>query len=182
MAYGGYMAQGGYIPEYMAYGGYMPHAKAGITVDNPEFSDPNFIGREIESSAYTFNPGQFATDMVAGVKTATNIGNAWEEAKQSNLMAQQNRTSDAAKANTGQSGFGSAEVTGTDADAGQMGSKGHYDQYGVNVGSTGYSGNNLITKKGGSINSQYSKGKVYSLTSQQIKAIEAAGGKVEYIK
>jgi hypothetical protein len=182
MAYGGYMADGGYIPEYMAYGGYMPHAKAGITVENPEFSDPNFIGREIENSAYTFNPGQFATDMVAGAKIATNVGNAWNEAKQSNLMAQQNRTSDAAKANTGQSGFGSAEVTGTDADAGQMGSKGYYDQYGVNVGSTGYSGNNLITKKGGSINSQYSKGKVYSLTSQQIKAIEAAGGKVEYIK
>jgi len=63
-----------------------------------------------------------------------------------------------------------------------MGSKGYYDQYGVNVGSTGFSGNNLITRKGGSINSQYSKGKVYSLTSQQIKAIEAAGGKVEYIK
>ena len=182
MAYGGYMADGGYIPEYMAYGGYMPHAKPGIIVDNPEFSDPNFIGREIENSAYTFNPGQFATDMVAGAKIATNVGNAWNEAKQSNLMAQQNRSSDAAKANTGQSGFGSAEVTGTDADAGQMGSKGHYDQYGVNVGSTGYSGNNLITKKGGSINSQYSKGKVYSLTSQQIKAIEAAGGKVEYIK
>lgn len=182
MAYGGYMADGGYIPEYMAYGGYMPHAKAGITVENPEFSDPNFIGREIENSAYTFDPGQFATDAFAGAKIATNVGNAWNEAKQSNLMAQQNRTSDAAKANTGQSGFGSAEVTGTDADAGQMGSKGHYDQYGVNVGSTGYSGNNLITKKGGSINSQYSKGKVYSLTSQQIKAIEAAGGKVEYIK
>jgi hypothetical protein len=182
MAYGGYMADGGYIPEYMAYGGYMPHAKNGITVENPEFSDPNFIGREIENSAYTFNPGQFATDMVAGAKIATNVGNAWNVAKQSNLMAQQNRSSDAAKANTGQSGFGSAEVTGTDADAGQMGSKGHYDQYGVNVGSTGYSGNNLITKKGGSINSQYSKGKVYSLTSQQIKAIEAAGGKVEYIK
>ena len=182
MAYGGYMADGGYIPEYMAYGGYMPHAKTGITVENPEFSDPNFIGREIENSAYTFNPGQFATDMVAGAKIATNVGNAWNEAKQNNLMAQQNRSSDAAKANTGQSGFGSAEVTGTDADAGQMGSKGHYDQYGVNVGSTGYSGNNLITKKGGSINSQYSKGKVYSLTSQQIKAIEAAGGKVEYIK
>jgi len=182
MAYGGYMADGGYIPEYMAYGGYMPHAKAGITVENPEFSDPNFIGREIENSAYTFHGPEFDANLRLGKKVATNVGNAWNEAIQSNVMAKQNRSSDAAKADTGQSGFGSAEVTGTDADAGQMGSKGHYDQYGVNVGSTGYSGNNLITKKGGSINSQYSKGKVYSLTSQQIKAIEAAGGKVEYIK
>lgn len=182
MAYGGYMAQGGYVPEYMAYGGYMPYAKSGITVENPEFSDPNLIGRTVENSAYTFNPGQFATDMVAGAKFASNVGNAWNQAKQSDLMAQRNRSSDAAKANTGQPGFGSAEVTGTDSESGQMGSKGHYDQYGVNVGSIGFNGNNVITKKGGSINSQYSKGKVYSLTIEQIKAIEAAGGKVEYIK
>jgi len=181
MAYGGYMADGGYIPEYMAYGGYMPHAKAGITVDNPEFSDPNFIGREIANSAYTFSGPEFSANMRLGKKVATNIAEAGEQAKQGYDMALQNRSSDAGNT-SGQSGFGSAEVTGTDADAGQMGSKGHYDQYGVNVGSTGYSGNNLITKKGGSINSQYSKGKVYSLTSQQIKAIEAAGGKVEYIK
>jgi hypothetical protein len=32
------------------------------------------------------------------------------------------------------------------------------------------------------MNTQYAKGKVYSLTMDQIKAIEAAGGKVEYIK
>ena len=181
MAYGGYMADGGYIPEYMAYGGYMPHAKAGITVENPEFSDPNFIGRKTESAGYTWDGDEGANKGVNTLRGFTDLKNAAEQAKQSGLMAKQNRTSDAGNT-SGQSGFGSAEVTGTDADAGQMGSKGHYDQYGVNVGSTGYSGNNVRVKKGGSINSQYSKGKVYSLTSQQIKAIEAAGGKVEYIK
>jgi hypothetical protein len=186
MAYGGYMAQGGYVPEYMAYGGYMPHAKNGITVDKPEFSDPNFIGRKTESAAYTFDPKQLGADLFGGKLSLTGMaasaGNAWNDARQSDLAAQQYRSSDAGKANTGQPGFGSAEVTGNDADAGQMGSKGQYDQYGVNVGSIGFSGNNVRVKKGGPINSSYSKGKVYSLTMDQIKAIEAAGGKVEYIK
>ena len=63
-----------------------------------------------------------------------------------------------------------------------MGGRGWYNQYGKNIGNIGFEGNNVITKKGGSINTQYSKGKVYSLTMDQIKAIEAAGGKVEYIK
>jgi len=186
MAYGGYMAQGGYIPEYMAYGGYMPHAKNGITVDNPEFSDPNFIGRKTESAAYTFDPKQMGADLFGSKLSLTGLaasaGNAWNDAKQSDLAAQQYRSSDAAKANTGQPGFGSAEVTGTDSESGQMGAKGQYDQYGVNIGSIGYNGNNVRVKKGGPINSSYAKGKVYSLTMDQIKAIEAAGGKVEYIK
>lgn len=186
MAYGGYMAQGGYVPEYMAYGGYIPHAKTGITVDKPEFSDPNFIGRKTENSAYTFDPKQLGADLFGGKFSLTgiakSIGEAGSSARQSDLAAQSNRSSDAATANTGQPGFGSAEVTGNDADAGQMASKGNLDQYGVNVGSIGFSGNNVKVKKGGPINSSYSKGKVYSLTMDQIKAIEAAGGKVEYIK
>jgi hypothetical protein len=175
------MAYGGYVPEYMAYGGYMPEAKSGITVDKEEFSDPNMIGRRVEQSAYTFNPKQLGADLFSGKASLTGMitsaANALDAEK--NILdpaRKQFRTSDAATANTGQSGFGSAERSG------QMGSKGWYNQYGKNIGNIGFEGNNVITKKGGSINTQYAKGKVYSLTMEQIRAIEAAGGKVEYIK
>jgi hypothetical protein len=180
MAYGGYMNYGGYVPEYMAYGGYIPMAKPGIVVDKAEFSDPNLIGRTVENSAYTFKPGQLATDLFSGPTSltglTTNILNARDEAKKMDQAAQRNRTSDAATANTGQSGFGSAERKGSDLMA-----SGNETQYGSTPGRQGYEGG-LYGKKGGSMNTQYAKGKVYSLTMEQIKAIEAAGGKVEYIK
>jgi hypothetical protein len=173
-------AYGGYVPEYMAYGGYIPMAKPGIVVDKAEFSDPNLIGRTVEQSAYTFNPGQLATDLFSGPTSltglTTNILNARDEAKKMNQAAQRSRTSDAATANTGQSGFGSAERKGSDLMA-----SGNETQYGSTPGKQGYEGG-LYGKKGGSMNTQYAKGKVYSLTMDQIKAIEAAGGKVEYIK
>jgi hypothetical protein len=180
MAYGGYMDFGGYVPEYMAYGGYLPKAKPGITVDKAEFNDPNLIGRTVEQSAYTFNPGQFATDLFSGPTSLTGLTtgflNARDEGRKMDLAAQRSRTSDAATANTGQSGFGSAERAGSDLMA-----RGNETQYGSTPGKQGYEGG-LYGKKGGQMNSQYAKGKVYSLTMEQIKAIEAAGGKVEYIK
>ena len=173
-------AYGGYVPEYMAYGGYIPMARSGITAGKPEFEDPNLIGRTVENSAYTFNPGQLATDLFSGPTSltglTTNILNARDEAKKMNQAAQMSRTSDAATANTGQSGFGSAERKGSDLMA-----SGNETQYGSTPGRQGYEGG-LYGKKGGSMNTQYAKGKVYSLTMDQIKAIEAAGGKVEYIK
>jgi hypothetical protein len=173
-------AYGGYVPEYMAYGGYIPMAKPGIVVDKAEFSDPNLIGRTVEQSAYTFKPGQLATDLFSGPTSltglTTNILNARDEGKKMNQAAQRSRTSDAATANTGQSGFGSAERKGSDLMA-----SGNETQYGSTPGKQGYEGG-LYGKKGGSMNTQYAKGKVYSLTMDQIKAIEAAGGKVEYIK
>lgn len=171
---------GGYVPEYMAYGGYIPMAKSGITAGKPEFEDPNLIGRTVEQSAYTFKPGQLATDLFSGPTSltglTTNILNARDESKKMNQAAQRSRTSDAATANTGQSGFGSAERKGSDLMA-----SGNETQYGSTPGKQGYEGG-LYGKKGGSMNTQYAKGKVYSLTMDQIKAIEAAGGKVEYIK
>jgi hypothetical protein len=174
------LAYGGYVPEYMAYGGYIPMAKPGIVVDKAEFSDPNLIGRTVEQSAYTFKPGQLATDLFSGPTSltglTTNILNARDEGKKMNQAAQRSRTSDAATANTGQSGFGSAERKGSDLMA-----SGNETQYGSTPGKQGYEGG-LYGKKGGSMNTQYAKGKVYSLTMDQIKAIEAAGGKVEYIK
>jgi hypothetical protein len=175
-------AYGGSIPSFeYAYGGYIPEAKNGITAGKEEFSDPNMIGRKVEESAYTFDPKKLGTSLFSGkgsltgmITTAANAMN--EEENILDPARKQFRSSDAATANTGQSGFGSAER------AGQMGGRGWYNQYGKNIGNIGFEGNNVITKKGGSINTQYSKGKVYSLTMDQIKAIEAAGGKVEYIK
>jgi hypothetical protein len=164
----------------MAYGGYMPMAKSGITAGKPEFEDPNLIGRVVEQSAYTFKPGQMATDLFSSPSSltglTTNILNARDQAKKMDQAAQRNRTFDAATANTGQSGFGSAERKGSDLMA-----SGTYTQYGTTPGQQGYEGG-LYGKKGGSMNTQYAKGKVYSLTMEQIKAIEAAGGKIEYIK
>ena len=181
MAYGGYMAQGGYVPEYMAYGGYIPHAKSGITAGKPEFEDPNLIGRTVENSAYTFTPGQFATDLFSGDLSLTGLTKNWAKAfdEEKNVLNPQRKmlmSSDAATANTGQSGVGSAERKGSDLMA-----SGNETQYGSTPGKQGYEGG-LYGKKGGSINTQYAKGKVYSLTMEQIKAIEAAGGKIEYIK
>lgn len=179
------MAEGGFIPSYMAYmayGGDMPMAKNGITVNQPEFNDPNFVGRTIEQSAYTFDPKQMGADLFRGPASifgmATSIGNAINNEK--NVLdpaRKQYRTSDAATANTGQSGFGSAEVTGS-----QMGDKGWYNQWGKNIENVGFEGNEVNTKMGGTGNKQYQKGRVYTLTLEQIKAIEAAGGKVEYLK
>jgi len=177
--------EGGFIPSYMAYmayGGDIPMANNGITVDQPEFSDPNFVGRTIEQSAYTFDPKQMGADLFRGPASifgmATSIGNAINNEK--NILdpaRKQYRTSDAATANTGQSGFGSAEVTGS-----QMGDKGWYNQWGKNIENVGFEGNEVNTKMGGTGNKQYQKGRVYTLTLEQIKAIEAAGGKVEYLK
>lgn len=180
------MAEGGFIPSYMAYMAYggdmIPMANKGITVNQPEFNDPNFVGRTIEQSAYTFDPKQMGADLFRGPASifgmATSIGNAINNEK--NVLdpaRKQYRTSDAATANTGQSGFGSAEVTGS-----QMGDKGWYNQWGKNIENVGFEGNEVNTKMGGTGNKQYQKGKVYTLTLEQIKAIEAAGGKVEYLK
>ena len=179
--YGGGMDYNSYIPEYMAYGGYIPYAKSGITAGKPEFEDPNLIGRTVENSAYTFTPGQFATDLFSGNLSLTGLTKNWAKAfdEEKNVLNPQRKmlmSSDAATANTGQSGFGSAERKGSDLMA-----SGNETQYGSTPGKQGYEGG-LYGKKGGSINTQYAKGKVYSLTMEQIKAIEAAGGKIEYIK
>jgi hypothetical protein len=107
----------------------------------------------------------------------TKGADAWSGAKQSNLNKKQIITSDGATPNTGQSGFGSAEIAGS-----QMGDAGWYDQYGKQIQKIGDEGNNVNRKIGGTPNKQYQKGRVYTLTLKQIKEIEAAGGKIEYLK
>ena len=175
--------QGGFIPSYaqfLEYGGYLPQAKPGIVVDQPDFSDPNFVGRTITQNAYTFDPKQLGADLF-GKGSLTDLitkgANSWDQAKKDEAFREQNRSSDAASPNTGQSGFGSAEIAGS-----QMGDKGWYNQYGKNIQNIGSDGNNVITKMGGTPNKQYQKGRVYTLTLKQIKEIEAAGGKIEYLK
>jgi hypothetical protein len=175
--------QGGFVPSYaqfLEYGGYLQEAKNGITVDQPEFNDPNFVGRTITQNAYTFDPKQMGADLF-GKGSLTDIvtkgANSWSQAKQDEAFREQNRSSDAASPNTGQSGFGSAEIAGS-----QMGDKGWYNQYGKNIQNIGFDGNNVVTKMGGTPNKQYQKGRVYTLTLKQIKEIEAAGGKIEYLK
>jgi len=171
--------QGGFIPSYaqfLEYGGYLQEAKAGITVDQPDFSDPNFVGRTIEQNAYSFDKPQLGADLF-GKGSLTDIftkgANAWSQAKQDKLTRDQLTTTDAAKPNSGQTGFGSAEVTNF---------KGAQTQYGKNIQNIGDEGNNIIRKMGGAPNKQYQKGRVYTLTLKQIKEIEAAGGKIEYLK
>ena len=171
--------QGGFIPSYaqfLEYGGYLQEAKTGITVDQPDFSDPNFIGRTIEQNAYSFDKSQLGADLF-GKGSITDLftkgANSWNQAKQDEGFREQGRSSDASKPNTGQSGFGSAEVTNF---------KGAQNQYGKNIQNIGDEGNNIIRKMGGAPNKQYQKGRVYTLTLKQIKEIEAAGGKIEYLK
>ena len=178
-AYGGEMD---YMPEYMAYGGYIPMGKDGITVDQPEFSDPNYIGKVVEESAFSWNPKQLGADLFAGKGSltgiATTIGNAIKNEKNFDEYRKQYRSSDAASPNTGQGGFGSAEVVGSN-----MGDKGWLaTNSGRNIQGIGFEGNEVITKKGGQLGSRYKKGSVYTLTAKQIQEIVAAGGKVEYIK
>jgi hypothetical protein len=177
--YGGEMD---YMPEYMAYGGYIPMGKDGITVDQPEFSDPNYIGKVVEESAFSWNPKQLGADLFAGKGSltgiASTIGNAIKNEKNFDQYRKQNRSSDAASPNTGQGGFGSAEVVGSN-----MGDRGWLaSNSGRNIQGIGFEGNEVITKKGGQLGSRYKKGSVYTLTAKQIQEIVAAGGKVEYIK
>jgi hypothetical protein len=171
--------QGGFIPSYaqfLEYGGYIPKAGPGIVVDQPDFSDPNFVGRTIEQNAYSFDKSQLGADLF-GKGSLTDIftkgANAWSQAKQDNLTRDELTSTDAAKPNSGQTGFGSAEVTNF---------KGAQNQYGKNIQNIGDEGNNVIRKMGGAPNKQYQKGRVYTLTLKQIKEIEAAEGKIEYLK
>ena len=178
-AYGGEMD---YMPEYMAYGGYMPEAKNGITVDKPEFNDPNYIGKVVEESAFSWDPKQLGANLFAGKGSltgiASTIGNAIKNEKNFDEYRKANRSSDAASPNTGQGGFGSAEVIGSN-----MGDRGWLaSNSGRNIQGIGSEGNEVITRKGGQLGSNYKKGSVYTLTAKQIQEIVAAGGKVEYIK
>lgn len=173
---------GGYVPDYMAYGGYIPMGKNGITVDQPEFNDPNYIGKVVEESAFSWDPKQLGADLFAGKGSltgiASTIGNAVKNEKNFDQYRKQYRSSDAASPNTGQGGFGSAEVVGSN-----MGDRGWLaSNSGRNIQGIGFEGNEVITKKGGQLGSRYKKGSVYTLTAKQIQEILASGGKVEYIK
>lgn len=211
MAYGGYMRQGGYIPEYMAYGGYMPdygyggmmHYNPGGTVVGPnqdfagvqqnniaEDKDGNKIPdylelgkdpamgadankaptkyRLEEETAMSFDPKKAGKTMNTGLTAFNEIDKRAEFAKN---REQEN----------------SQFMYASDIDR-QLLSKGLGDpNEGVWKQNIGFeSGRTYASKFGGAKmakgGSTYAKGKVYSLTMDEINEIKRRGGSVKFIK
>jgi len=210
MAYGGYMRQGGYIPEYMAYGGYMPdygyggyYPYGGSTVVGPnqEFSGtqqnniaedkdgnniPDYLElgkdpamgadaaagptkyRLEEENAWSWDPKKLGRNMDMGLRIGTGIDKKIEFAKN---REQEN----------------SEFMYAQDVDR-QLLSKGLGDpNEGVWKQNIGFeSGRTYASKYGGAKfangSSTYAKGKVYSLTMDEINEIKSRGGSVKFIK
>lgn len=210
MAYGGYMRQGGYIPEYMAYGGYMPdygyggyYPDGGSTVVGPnqEFSGtqqnniaedkdgnkiPDYLElgkdpamgadaaagptkyRLEEENAWSWDPKKLGRNMDMGLRIGTGIDKKIEFAKN---REQEN----------------SEFMYAQDVDR-QLTQKGLGDpNEGVWKQNIGFeSGRTYASKYGGAKfakgGSTYAKGKVYSLTMDEINEIKSRGGSVKFIK
>jgi hypothetical protein len=211
MAYGGYMRQGGYIPEYMAYGGYMPdYGYGGMMQYNPggpvvgpnqDFSGvqqnniaedkdgnkiPDYLElgkdpamgadanqapnkyRLEEENAWSFDPKKAGKAMNTGLEGVSGIDQKIEFAK--------NREQQNAK-----------YMYASDIDR-QLLSKGLGDpNEGVWKQNIGFeSGRTYASKFGGAKmakgGSTYAKGKVYSLTMDEINEIKSRGGSVKFIK
>ena len=209
MAYGGYMKQGGYIPEYMAYGGYMPDYGYGgmmqynpggtVVGPNPDFGGtqqnnlaedkngnkiPDYLEagqdpamgadaaagpakyRLEEENAWSWDPKKLATTMDTGLNIATGIGKKIGFAK--------NREKE-----------NSEFMYAQDVDR-QLAYKGITDQEGVDK-KAGYETGRTYTGKFGGAKmakggSTYAKGKLYSLTMDEINEIKNRGGSVKFIK
>ena len=211
MAYGGYMRQGGYIPEYMAYGGYMPdYGYGGMMQYNPggtvvgpnqEFAGvqqnniaedkdgnkiPDYLElgkdpamgadaaagptkyRLEEENAWSFDPKKLGRNMDMGLRIGTGIDKKIEFAK--------NREKE-----------NSEFMYAQDVDR-QLTQKGLGDpNEGVWKQNIGFeSGRTYASKYGGAKfakgGSTYAKGKVYSLTMDEINEIKNRGGSVKFIK
>ena len=200
-AYGGYMRHGGYIPEYMAYGGYMPDYNPGGTVVGPnqEFSGtqqnniaedkdgnkiPDYLElgkdpamgadaaagptkyRLEEENAWSWDPKKLGRNMDRGLRIGTGIDKRIEFAKN---REQEN----------------SEFMYAQDVDR-QLAYKGITDQEGVDK-KAGYETGRTYTGKFGGAKmakggSTYAKGKVYSLTMDEINEIKSRGGSVKFIK
>jgi hypothetical protein len=209
MAYGGYMRQGGYIPEYMAYGGYMPdygyggmmHYNPGGTVVGPnqdfagvqqnniaEDKDGNKIPDYLELGK---DPAMGADENKAPTKYRLEEENAWSfDPKKAGKAL-----------NTGLEGFSGIDqkiefaknrekensefMYASDIDR-QLAYKGITDQEGIDK-KAGYETGRTYTGKFGGAKyakggSTYAKGKVYSLTMDEINEIKSRGGSVKFIK
>jgi hypothetical protein len=197
MAYGGYvpayMAYGGYMPDY-GYGGYYPDGGSTVVGPNPDFAgtQQNFFSQDSdnnkipdylevkgdqpdqnaptkyrleEQSAYTWDPKKTAqsTDLaLRGVTEGANMINFAKSREKENPKY----------------------MYAKDIDR-QVLSKGITDIYGVDKKAGYEAGRTYIGKYGGSKfakgGSSYTKGKVYSLTMDEINEIKSRGGSVKFV-
>jgi hypothetical protein len=166
--YGGYMEEGGYIPDYYTFDGYLPMANNGIVSDNPDFQmvqDPNSVKYRIEEqSGFSFDPNKLGNTLGVG----SNIASSVLEDLQS----------------VGAQRFGSNKQNySRDIDR-QLAYRGVTDQEGIDKKAGFESGRTYTGKYGGSKykdGGQYKDGGVYSLTREQIDQIRKMGGDVEFI-
>jgi hypothetical protein len=206
----GGMAYGGYVPAYMAYGGYMPdygyggmmHYNPGGTVvgPNPDFAGPqqndfakdadgngipdylevkdgksemgneNKIPDKIrleEENMWSWDPKKLGRNADLGVRGFTAIDQSIESAK-----AQEAENEKLMYAGTN-------DYQPLDYGLGDP-------NEGVGKAYVGYKGRNVRTSKFGGPSfakgGSYSKGKVYSLTMDEINEIKRRGGSVKFIK
>lgn len=211
MAYGGYMRQGGYIPEYMAYGGYMPdygyggmmHYNPGGTVVGP---NQDFAGVQQNNIAEDKDGNKIPDYLELGKDPA--MGADANKAPTKYRLEEETAMSfDPKKAgktmNTGLTAFNELDkrvefaknreqensqfMYASDIDR-QLLSKGLGDpNEGVWKQNIGFeSGRTYASKFGGAKmakgGSTYAKGKVYSLTMDEINEIKSRGGSVKFIK
>ena len=209
MAYGGYMRQGGYIPEYMVYGGYMPdygyggmmHYNPGGTVVGP---NQDFSGVQQNNIAEDKDGNKIPDYLELGKDPA--MGADANKAPSKYRLEEENAWSfDPKKAgkavDTGLTAFNELDkrvefaknreqensqfMYASDIDR-QLAYRGVTDQEGVDK-KVGYETGRTYTGKFGGAKmakggSTYAKGKVYSLTMDEINEIKSRGGSVKFIK
>ena len=167
-AYGGYMEEGGYIPDYYTFDGYLPMANNGIVSDTPDFQmtqDPNSVKYRIEEqSGFSFDPNKLGNTIGVGSNMASSI-------------LEDLQSVDAQR-------FGSNKQNyARDIDR-QLAYRGVTDQEGIDKKSGFESGRTYTGQYGGSKykqGGQYKNGGTYSLTQEQIDQIRKMGGDVEFI-
>jgi hypothetical protein len=169
-AYGGYMADGGYIPDYYTFDGYLPEAGMGIVSDTPEFEgpqDPNSVKYRIEEqSGFSFDPNQLGTNIGLGSNAYSNVVEDVQSADINRAMANKTNYAD------------NMDI------AKQYMNRGVTTQEGVEQKTGFESGRTYTGKLGGAkykSGGSYQSGKTYSLTAKQIQEIRDMGGDVEFI-
>jgi hypothetical protein len=198
MAYGGYvpayMAYGGYMPDY-GYGGYYPDGGSTVVGPNPDFAGtqtndfakdadgngiPDYLevkdapaaGNEPfkyrleEEVARSWDPKKTAAGLDKTLGAATDVLQAGQFAK--------SRENENAK-----------YMYASDIDR-QLTYKGITDEQGIDKKAGFESGRTYIGQYGGAKYAKggntYTKGKVYSLTMDEINEIKRRGGSVKFIK
>ena len=207
-AYGGYipayMAYGGYMPDY-GYGGMTYFNPGGVVGPNPEFVGPqeNNFGADADNNGI---PDYLEVKDGKSEMAINNVGTTQDKEGPTSytLEEQTAKTLDlgvgARNVNKGLRGatnflemanFAKKRqaqnpkfMYAQDIDR-QLTYKGRADQEGVDK-KAGFETGRTFTKMGGAQNTNdskaYSKGKVYSLTMDEIREIQRNGGSVKFIK